>query len=60
MVDSADLRTKITIFAKKFEYNMLIGREKEKCILTDALTEEYSQFIAVLFSAIFSWDFISA
>ena len=26
---------------------MLIGREKEKYILTDALTEEYSQFIAV-------------
>ena len=26
---------------------MLIGREKEKQILQDALTEEYSQFIAV-------------
>ncbi len=34
------------IFAKKIK-TMLIGRDKEKQILQNALTEEYSQFVAV-------------
>ncbi len=38
---------KLIIFAPKTDSTMLIGREKEKQILTNALKEEYSQFIAV-------------
>ena len=45
---SADLRPKFTNFAPVTNnITMLIGRDKEKKILLGALSEEYSQFIAV-------------
>ena len=46
MIDSAGLRTIFSIFAANFKI-MLIGRDNERQILQNALTDEYSQFIAV-------------
>ncbi len=44
--DSAGLRIFFAIFAENFEI-MLIGRNKERQLLRNAVDEEYSQFIAV-------------